>query len=525
MGGLAELARTHGGIEGPALAHLHRLLASWSPLADLCFADLLLFVPLAGSDGTSFVVVGQVRPTTNQTVYLSDFVGAEVDAAEHPVVAQAFAQGEMAEGEITLPEEAGPIQVLAVPVRWDGSVVAVCSRESMPSLRRQPGELERTYMSVFRRFAAMIADGTFPFAVEDIETEEAPRVGDGALVLDGAGRVVYASPNAVSALHRLGVHVNAEGERLSDLGLEEVVVRTAFAIGGPVTEEIERGDDITVLLRCLPLLEGGQATGALLLLRDISELRRRDRLVVSLDATIREIHHRVKNNLQTISSLLRLQGRRLTSLEAKGAIEESVRRIRSIALVHETLSHEGGGDVAFNDIVRPLVRNVEESLVSPERPVRFCVEGDPGRLPARVATPLAVVLTELLQNAADHAFPVSPVSPFSPVSPVEPVDQVDPATVADPAGGAAGEVGRVTVGLHNDGVHLVLRVVDDGVGLPADFDLDSATGLGLSIVRSLVTTQIDGSITMGNGQDSGGASKGTVVEVRVPLVPDVSMQG
>ena len=79
-------------------------------------------------------------------------------------------------------------------------------------------------------------------------------------------------------------------------------------------------------------------TGAVVLLRDVSDLRRRDRLLVSKDATIREIHHRVKNNLQTISSLLRLHGRRLESHEARAALEESVRRIRSIALVHETLS-------------------------------------------------------------------------------------------------------------------------------------------------------------------------------------------
>src|SRR5207237_6543108 len=112
----------------------------------------------------------------------------------------------------------------------------------------------------------------------------------------------------------------------------------------------------TVMLRCLPLVEDGTVTGALVLLRDISELRRRDRLLISMDATIREIHHRVKNNLQTISSLLRLQGRRLDSPEAKGAIEESVRRIRSIALVHETLSRETGADGQFNDLVRPRVR-------------------------------------------------------------------------------------------------------------------------------------------------------------------------
>jgi two-component sensor histidine kinase/PAS domain-containing protein len=512
---LAELAHTHGGIEGPALAHLHRLVASWGPLADLCFADLLLFVPLAGSDGTAFVVAGQVRPTTNQTVYRSDFVGAEVDHRERPVVARALHDGQIVEEEVEVAGERGRLQVLAIPVRWDGSVVAVCTRETVPSLGRQPGELERTYVSVFHRFAAMIADGTFPFAVEDAETEEAPRVGDGALVLDGDGRVVYASPNAVSALHRLGVHANAEGERLGDLGLEEVVVQTAFAIGGPVTEEIERGDDITVLLRCLPLLERGRATGALLLLRDISELRRRDRMLVSLDVSIREIHHRVKNNLQTISSLLRLQGRRLRSQEAKEAIEESVRRIRSIALVHETLSHEGGGDVPFDDIVRPLVRTVEESLVSSERPVRFVLEGSPGLLAARVATPLAVVLTELLQNAADHAFPTGASAMGT--SPTE-ACSLSGGGATDERGAGAPAIGCVKVELDNDGSQLVLRVSDDGVGLPSGFALEAATGLGLSIVRSLVTTQIDGTITMGAHPERAGHERpGTLVEVRVPL--------
>jgi two-component sensor histidine kinase len=462
-------------------------VASWGPLADLCFADLLLFVPVTGEDHRRYVVVGQVRPTTNQTVYRQDFVGEIVDEVDRPLVARAARSGEIVEGEINRSPLHDRVRVLCIPVRYQGQVVAVVSRESMPTMGREPGELERTYVDVFNRFARMIAAGTFPFAADDAESEEAPRVGDGAIVLDPDGRVDYASPNAVSALHKIGVHANAEGMRLGELGLEEVAIRTAMAIGAPVTEEIERGQEVTVLLRCLPLIDEGNVTGALVLLRDISELRRRDRLLISMDATIREIHHRVKNNLQTISSLLRLQGRRLESPEAKGAIEESVRRIRSIALVHETLSRETGDDVSFNDIVRPLVRMVEESLLSPDRPVRVSVEGDAGKLPARVATPLAVVLTELLQNAVDHGYPEGMGFDWS---------------------------GRVVVTLHNDGQQLQALVRDEGVGLPEGFRIEDATGLGLSIVRSLVTSQMEGTIEM-RPWESG---SGTVVDVRVPLV-------
>jgi two-component sensor histidine kinase len=239
-----------------------------------------------------------------------------------------------------------------------------------------------------------------------------------------------------------------------------------------------------------------EVTGALMLVRDVSELRRRDRLILSKDATIREIHHRVKNNLQTISSLLRLQARRLQSAEAKAAVTESVRRIRTIALVHEALSREPGDDVAFIEIVRPLLRLVEESLQSPDRPMRFEVIGDGGRLPATVVTPLSVVLTELLQNAVDHGY-----------------------TEGD--GG-----GSVVVRLGCTDTELTVAVIDDGRGIAPDFSLDDATGLGLSIVRTLVTTELAGSIEMRPARsedlDAVGlvvaeGNTGTVIELRVPM--------
>jgi two-component sensor histidine kinase/PAS domain-containing protein len=492
MASLAELVRLHGRYDASQIGHLQRLVASWGPIADLCFADMLLFVPLAGDGGRRFVIVGQVRPSTNQTLYRDDFVGDIVDESARPLISRALRTGEIVEGEANLAAIDERVRMLAIPVRFDGEVIAVCSRESRPSIGRQPGELERTYLAVFQRFARMIASGTFPFRSEEPGSEEAPRVGDGAMVLDAEGRVEYASPNAISALHKVGIHGNAEGHRIAELGLQEGAVRTALGTGQPVTEEIERGTDITVLFRCVPLLEDGAVTGALVLLRDISELRRRDRLLVSMDATIREIHHRVKNNLQTIGSLLRLQGRRLDSEEAKEAIEESVRRIRSIALVHETLSRETGDDVQFQEIVRPLVRMVEEGLQSPDRPVRFRVEGDAGRVPASVATPLAVVLTELLQNAVDHAFPEDAAS--SDVS--------------------------VLVQLANDGKQLTVRVSDNGVGLPEGFSLEQSHGLGLSIVRTLVGSQIEGSIDMRarrpDEQPTGGG-QGTMCELVVPV--------
>jgi two-component sensor histidine kinase len=493
MATLTELARQHTTLSREDIDQLHRLLAEWGMLADLCFADLLLYAP-AGPD--RFVVLGHVRPVTAQTIYQDDFVGEWASDTARPLLERALASGQPVEGEIRVASLAEPVRMLAIPVTHEGRRTAVLTREWNPRAGRQPGQLERTYLQLFDRFVTMTVEGRFPFPA--LPAGRGPRVGDGVIALDAEGRVEYASPNAVSALHRIGIRTNAIGLTLAELGVNDEPVRHALDTGAPVLAEFEQSPGVVLSTRCIPLLAASAVTGGLFLVRDVSELRRRDRMILSRDATIREIHHRVKNNLQTISSLLRLQARRLSSPEAKAAIAESVRRIRTIALVHESLSQGTGEEVSFNEIVRPLARLAEEGLQSPDRPVRFKVAGDGGRLPAITATPLSVVLTELLQNAVDHAF------------------NGEEQTLS----------GTVLVDLANDGHHLTVRVVDDGVGLPDGFTLEGATGLGLSIVRTLVLTELAGTITMRGttptelaayGLAGGPERRGTLVEVVVPL--------
>jgi two-component sensor histidine kinase len=475
-----EQARTKTALWGESLRHVQRLAASWQALSDLCFSDLLLLAPVVGEDGSRSVVLAQVRPTTGQTVYPTDLVGAVVDEVARPLVARAFRTGEMVEGDSSLLGSSERAHVECIPVRHAGSVVAVVTRETRPNLGRSLGELEEFYLATFDRFATMIAEGSFPFRQDEDEFEDAPRVGDGVVLLDPDLRVNFASPNAVSSMHRLGIHSYTSGLHLAEMGFDQDAVDVAIRARLPVTEEIERGET-SLLLQAIPLLTGGRVVGVLLLLRDVTDLRRRDRLLLSKDATIREIHHRVKNNLQTIAALLRLQGRRLQSPEAQAAIEESERRIRSIAIVHETLSRDAGDVVRFDDIVQPLVRVVAETVTGPDRDLRLAVEGDAGMLPGDLATPLAVVLNELMQNAVDHAFV---------------------------SGGRTS--GTICVQLARDDGQLLVDVVDDGVGLPPGFTVEQSGGLGLSIVHTLVTSELGGTIELRS-------DAGTRVHLMVPL--------
>jgi two-component system, sensor histidine kinase PdtaS len=497
MATLPELCRQYTRLGAAEVAHLQGLVGSWGMLSDLCFSDLLLFVPVTepkrpgAEPADRFVAVGQVRPTTAQTLHRADLVGQLIEGPDRPVVARAWHLGSIVEGEVAIPSRGERGRLVCIPVRWRGELIAILTRESALSVGRRPGELERVYVEVFDRLARMIANGDFPFpSGDELIAEAPPRVGDGVLVLDSTGRVDYASPNAVNALHRVGTHTSIDGVRLEEVGLEQSAVKLSYATRLPATEEVMRGGDVALVLRCIPLLDHGRLTGSLVLLRDVTELRQRDRLLLSKDAAIREVHHRVKNNLQTISSLLRLQARRVSRGEARKALEESERRVRSIALVHEILSRETKDQVDFGDILPSLMRMAED-LAHDGRAVKIEYQGDPGSLPAGVATPLAVVLTELLQNAAEHGIPGT-----------------DDAPAAGEGPNAAPL--RVAVNFSRRPAALDVEVRDDGVGLPPGFTVESTPSLGLSIVRGLVESQMGGTITMRS-------DSGTVVDLHIPV--------
>ena len=497
MATLPELARAHSDLDEARIAHLQDLVSVWGLLADLSFADLVLYARDSRRTDGPLVLLGHIRPTTGTTLYRADLVGQIFEPRRRPLIVEAFGAGQAVDGSVEV-GSGRTVHLTAVPVRRNGETIAVLARERLRPDDRPGSEQERTYLTVFDRFARMLERGEFPYHDEERLRHRTPRVGDGLLLVDADGRIEFASPNAVSTLHRMGVTRGVTGARFDDTGLGTSMLRSAFALRTAVIDEMERPDEVAVVSHCFPLLDAGTPTGAIVLVRDVTELRRRDRQLVSKDATIREIHHRVKNNLQTISSLLRLQARRLEGEEARAALGESVRRIGAISVVHETLAQSADDEVAFVEIVRPLVRVVEESVSSPLRPVSITVDGDAGVMPGQVTTTMAVVLTELLQNAVDHAFPADGSWVGSGVG-----------SSAGPTDGPSGQV-RIELERRADG--LVVRVVDDGVGIPEGFDVADASGLGLTIVRTFVEGELGGRIRLVPVE----RGRGTVAEVWVP---------
>ncbi len=483
---LSDLLAEHTTLTPADVTHLQRLVGEWQLLADISFADLLLWVPV----DDRFLCVAQVRPTTGPTAHQDDMVGAIAVGQAAYALDVAMAEERIFREADPDWQEGVPVRREALPVRHRDRTIALLGRDTNLSPARSPSQLELAYLHSAADLCQMVADGTFPPPGQQVEPHSGPRAGDGLLRLDADGVVVYASPNALSAYRRMGVAGNLLDTRLATLTRSlvtdpfdgaEIAERINLALAGesPLRMEIEaRG--ATVLFRTLPLRPRGEALGALVLLRDMTEVRTRDRQLMSKDATIREIHHRVKNNLQTVAALLRLQARRMGVPEARAALEESVRRVISIALVHETLSLSLDERVDFDGIVDRLVGMVGDVAVA-ESKVTLYREGSFGVLPADVATPLVMVLTELMQNAVEHAY-------------------------------ARGQSGDVAVVAHRTGRWLDVTVRDDGRGLPEGFVLESSDRLGLQIVRTLVAAELRGSLEL-VPRPTGG----TEAVIRVPM--------
>ncbi|HBW18039.1 MAG: sensor histidine kinase [Streptosporangiaceae bacterium] len=483
---LTDLAR-RAQICGPDVDWLHALVSDWQLLADLSFADLVLWAKLP-DDG--WLALAQMRPTTAPTAIPDDVVGSVRPPGARPFLDTAMRERRICrEGD---PEwtRGVPVRHETIPVMRADRVIAVIERSTNLSSARTPSRLDIAYLKAADDLAQMVAAGMFPRPSEEPVLVRSPRVGDGLLRLSRAGKVTYASPNALSAYRRLGLTADLVGQELGPLtaGLcsagaprDDSLMLTASGKAHMETE-IEANGSV-VQLRTIPLVVGGARSGALILLRDVTELRHRERELITKDATIREIHHRVKNNLQTVAALLRLQARRLKGPEARGALEEAVRRVGSIAIVHETLSHAPEEVVDFDDVAGRVAMMAGE-VSAPEAGVTPTLLGRFGMMPAAVATPLALVLTELLQNALQHG-------------------------LSRPSAGGGG---LLEVRANRQSGQLTFTVVDNGAGLPPDFNLNSETSLGLQIVRTLVEAELAGRLEI--GPRPGG---GTCVTVRLPL--------
>ncbi|HWL77266.1 sensor histidine kinase [Microbacterium sp.] len=489
MSTLSDLVYAQGLSSEADVEWLHRLAGDGQLLADLAFADIVIWAPTADD---SFIAVAHTRPSSAATLFYRDIVGDRVRPQWRTQVRDAFTTVRIVDSASPDWFEETPTRVRAVPIVRDHAqqgeeprVIGVLTRHTNLGETRTPSRQQITFNDCADDLFGMIATGDFPdLSAPTGPRRGAPRASDGLIRLDVDGITTFASPNALSAFNRLGFDDELEGESLVEVVTRILPEKRQFDESLPVvvtgrapwrTDIEARG--VTVSLRTIPLRDHGTRIGAIVLCRDVTEMRHQEQELITKDATIREIHHRVKNNLQTVASLLRIQARRTHSDEAREALTQAMRRVSAIAVVHDTLSEGLTQSVDFDDVFARVLKLVAEVAAAPNTRARTRSTGKFGTLPSEYATPLALALTELVTNAVEH--------------------------------GLAGQEGDVEIIADRTDERLEVRVRDTGVGLPEG---QVGRGLGTQIVRTLIQGELGGTIDWHTLVGSG-----TEVTIEIPL--------
>jgi two-component sensor histidine kinase len=486
---LSQLISDYGVPNKANIEWLTRLQSEWQLVADLLFADLVLWVPT--KDG-SFVAAGHARPSSAATVFYRDISGQPIRNEWLATVKQAFETAQIVEQKSSDTVAGLPTRFSAIPVQKESLLeqdntgpIAVITRHTNLSESRTPNKIQLNYVSCGNELLSMITEGTFPdYSSPTGRRRGAPRANDGLLRLDVDGNVSFASPNGLSAFSRLGIEGEIEGKSLAEVATKIVKAQSTVDESLPLVltgKAPWRADleskDVSLSVRAIPLMKAGARTGAIVLCREITELRRQEQQLLTKDATIREIHHRVKNNLQTVASLMRIQMRRTTSDEAKEALEQAIRRVSAIALVHNTLAEGFSDEVNFDEVFESSMRLVGELATDSSREIKLRIDGKFGQLDSGLATPLAVALTEVVTNAASH--------------------------------GLGEHGGRILITPRQTAKQLTIEVEDNGVG----FEKDAiGKGLGTQIIKTLIEGELRGKISWFSPKDGG-----TKVAISIPI--------
>ena len=465
---------SHVSLSEDDVAFLRKLAADLPILADINRADLLLY---CAKGREKAFAVAQAMPHSVSPLYREKRLGLIVGLSEQPEVLRTLAGKLSASRVYTVAVRGATVARQVFPV-WNPNreIIAVLVMDSYWLAHERQLRRSKAFQDALRNLRNMVlrgelrgAESLSPFGEHD------------GIVYVGADRTIrYMSGVAASLYRHLGYRDSLIGRRVNDLETVDPYLVTQVLSEQRCFERQDEQYERTWVRRALPVsvpddpfwgilpVAGRKARarpsrprGVLILVHDATETLQAQRELEGKMALIHEVHHRVKNNLQIIASLMRLQARRVSTAEAKAVLEESVNRVLSVAVVHEFLSQNAQGMINLLEVAHRILTQVQQALVDPGKSIQLRVKGSDIWLPAERATHCALVINELVQNAIEH-------------------------------GMAHREEGFVDVELVDRGEEVNIVVTDNGEGLPTGFALESSANLGLRIVRSMVERDLKG---------------------------------
>jgi two-component system, sensor histidine kinase PdtaS len=467
--------------------------------ADLSRSDLLL---LCSRPENKFEVFAQARPHSIASLYSTRLVGQTLSGKDYPAFADAFERKRHVRVHRDLLPTGAPVIQDVYPL-YDrgGRLIALFSVE----LSQIQLERHRTRGKAFQRIIELLQQQCMRGELANTDKLTPFAEWDGVLLVDPLRRITYMSGIANNLYRRLGYVDDLRLKKLSFLNTtDDQMVVWALNSGEPLESQVQEGSR-TWVRKVLPVwgpplpmrrllgrasgpVPAREIRGVLIMVHDATEEQRKKQELKVKSTMIQEVHHRVKNNLQTVAAMLRMQGRRTNDSEALQAINEAIARILSVAVIHEFLSRTEGQSINIRDVCQRIINQNGQVTAEPDERIGFSLEGPNIHLPSQQATACALIVNELIQNAIEHGFEEN-------------------------------KRGQVRVVLTDCPDAVKLEVWDDGECLPVDFDVRTTSSLGLQIVRTLVQDDLHGELSLAN-HDNGVAA--SVQFPKQSLAPDES---
>jgi len=494
------------------VALLYRVEQGLHLTADVSRADVLLFCQWNTSQ---LLVVCHAVPRSISSIYVNEATGRIYEAEEHPLVLRALISDRPGSQAKQVLSSGAPVIQQVYPIHNAANrVIAVMLVETnLIEFERQ-----RRRDKAFRRAVGWLHGMAVRGEIEIPEPISRFESLDGIYVVDENSDICYMSGIATNLFRTIGLATELRGRHVSALeDVDAQLVENATQANRCVELRHESEDGRVWVRTVLPLRappiswqrtrrqverrlpwrqaaaseKAPQVDGALVMVHNRTDAVQKERELNVKSAMIQEVHHRVKNNLQTIAAILRIQARRCESDEARQHLGDAVNRILSMSVIHEYLSQDEHRPINIRDLCQRIISQAQQVAVNPSQQVTIDVTGPNIRLPAGQATAAALVVNELLLNAIEHGL-------------------------------HGRSQGNVLIRLEDLGDRVRLLVEDDGLGLPADFQLTQSRSLGLQIINTLVTDDLKGqlafeqvhSVTDGEGADS--SRRGTRVVVAFP---------
>lgn len=458
MGKIDELCKLYTNLDDADILKIKQMALCIQSLADVENADIFIDCPTRDSDEA--IVVAEAKPTNALSMYKNTVVGELAIRENEPAVLRTLEIGISTKDLKALTQEHVNVRQSVAPIKNNDKIIGVLIVEK-----------DITEKINQNRQMEMLAEGYEQLAntlvyMSDSENTITDHIEEAIIMFDEEGVVRFKNPIADALYRKLGYMDNLIGMEYDNISLDNTTFKEVIDCENCYVSEVNLGK---LFLKVKRVLLSSKTLKVVMMVKDITVMKEKEKELILKSVAIKEIHHRVKNNLQTIASLLRLQARRSDNEKTKESLNESMNRILSIAATHELLAKEGVDEVHIQEVISNIKNNSIRYFSNPNKEIEVTLSGDNFKISSDKATSIALIINELLQNSMQYAFKHK-------------------------------DSGKIDIVIEKGKVYSTITVIDNGNG----FNINKVrnNSLGLSIVQSIVKDKLNGDIKI-NSDNTG----------------------